>query len=78
MKFKVGDKVIVKDSCKYGGEEGGTYAGRKGHVLSILKGGYHSWPYRVEFEGGHSDFFRVGELDKIEDPIAILSFEVNP
>ena len=65
MKFKIGDKVKVKASSKP--LDGDVYANKEGYVRSILKGGYHTWPYRAEFEGGFSNYFSARELEKVEE-----------
>lgn len=63
MKFKVGDKVKVKDSSKL---DDGAYAGQYGVVQQVeIRGA--KWPYRILLNGTSATaLFHANELERIE------------
>lgn len=62
MKFKVGDKVKVKDNSKF---NAGKYAGKLGAVKEVERG--VPFPYYILLDGTSSDMpFLANELEKVE------------
>ena len=62
MKFKVGDKVRVKNNSKL---DGGKYAGKVGTVEAVCR--KVSYPYDVELEGFGIILFCANELEEVKD-----------
>jgi len=57
-KYKVGDRVIIKDR-----RIRKEYVGIPGMIIGLWKG--HPYPYDVLFEGGFEECFKEGVLKKL-------------
>ena len=72
-KFKIGDKVRVKDTIKIEDDDIDGVKETIGKIGTITK--YYSggkYPYKVEFDECDDMEFAARELEKVEDPSKIL------